>query len=152
MAAACLNTDLLKLSHWAATWLVLFNPTKTESILFSHKLHKSLHPPLFMENQQSVEVESQKHLGVILPADCTWHKHIKYITNKAWGRINIMRRLNFIFDKKSLEIIYTTFISPLLEYSDVILDICTRYEKTGTRQNAKRNSKNSYRCYKTYIH
>ena len=28
MAAAYLNTDLLKLSHWAASWLVLFNPAK----------------------------------------------------------------------------------------------------------------------------
>ena len=83
MAAACLNTDLSKLSHWAATWLVLFNPTKTESLIFSRKLNKPLHPPLFMENQQIVEVESHKHLGVILSADCTWHKHIKYITDKA---------------------------------------------------------------------
>ena len=32
MAADCLNTDLLKLSHRAATLLVLFNPTKTESL------------------------------------------------------------------------------------------------------------------------
>ena len=89
MAAACLNTDLLKLSRWAATWLVLFNPTKTESLIFSHKLNKPLHPPLLMENQQTVEVESHKHLGVISLADCTWHKHIEYITDKAWGRINV---------------------------------------------------------------
>ena len=129
MAAACLNTDLLILSHWAATWLVLFNPTKTESLIFSRKLNKPLHPPIFMENQQIVAVESHKHLGVILSADCTWHKHIKYITDKAWVRINVMRRLKFKLDTKSLEIIYTTFIRPLLEYSDVIWDNCTRYEK-----------------------
>ena len=63
MAGTCLNTDLLKLSHWAATWF------------------------------------------------------------------NIMRRLKFKLDRKSLEIIYTTFIRPLLEYSDIIWDNCTRYEK-----------------------
>ena len=40
-----------------------------------------------------------------------------------------MRRLKFKLDRKSLEIIYTTFIRPLLEYSDVIWDNCTRYEK-----------------------
>ena len=33
-AANCLNTDLNKISRWAATWLVTFNPTKTEAILF----------------------------------------------------------------------------------------------------------------------
>ena len=65
MAAACLNTDLLKLSHWAATWLVLFNPTKTESLIFSRKLNKPLHPPLFMESQQIVEVESHTNTLVL---------------------------------------------------------------------------------------
>ena len=44
MVAACLNTDLLKLSHWVATWLVMFNPTKTKSRIFSRKLNKPLHP------------------------------------------------------------------------------------------------------------
>ena len=36
-----------------------------------------------MENQQIVEIESHKHLGVILSADCTWHLHIKYVADKA---------------------------------------------------------------------
>ena len=74
LSAACHNTDLLKLSYWAATLLVHFNPAKTESLIFSGKLNKPLHPHLFMENQPIVEVESHKHLGVILSADCTWHK------------------------------------------------------------------------------
>ena len=33
-AADCLNLDLNKISQWAATWLVTFNPTKTEALLF----------------------------------------------------------------------------------------------------------------------
>ena len=40
-----------------------------------------------------------------------------------------MRRLKFIFDRKSLEIIYTSFIRPVLEYGDTIWDNCTLYEK-----------------------
>ena len=40
-----------------------------------------------------------------------------------------MRKLNFKLDRKSLEIIYTAFIRPLLEYGDVIWDNCAEYEK-----------------------
>ena len=40
-----------------------------------------------------------------------------------------MRRLKFILDRKSLEIIYTSFIRPVLEYGDTIWDSCTLYEK-----------------------
>ena len=40
-----------------------------------------------------------------------------------------MRKLKFRLDRKSLEIIYTAFIRPLLEYGDVVWDNCAQYEK-----------------------
>ena len=39
-----------------------------------------------------------------------------------------MRRLKYEIDRKSLEIIYTTFIRPILEYADVIWDNYSDYE------------------------
>ena len=128
-AANCLNTDLDKISRWAATWLVSFSPAKTEPLLFSRKLNRPQHPALSMQNHQIIEVDHHKHLGVYLSNDCIWHHHINYIKEKAWFRVNTMRRLKFKLDRKSLEIIYTAFIRPLLEYSDVIWDNCTEYEK-----------------------
>ena len=40
-----------------------------------------------------------------------------------------MRKLKYKMNEKSLEIIYTAFIRPVLEYADVIWDQCTLYEK-----------------------
>ena len=128
-AALCLNSDLEKLSRWAAIWLVTFNPSKNESLLISRKINKPIHPPLYMQNVQIQEVSSHKHLGLYLSNDCSWHQHIDYIKQKAWFRIHIMRKLKFKLDRKSLETIYLTFIRPLLEYGDVIWDNCTQYEK-----------------------
>ena len=127
-AAGCLNTDLQRITRWAALWLVSFNPAKTEALLASRKFDRN-HPPIFMQNQQITEVESHKHLGIYFSNDCTWHHHIKYIVDKAWIRINIMRKLKFRLDRKSLETIYITFIRPLLEYGDVLWDNCAQYEK-----------------------
>ena len=107
-AAACLNFDLDRITRWAATWLVTFNPSKTEALLLSRKLNTIHHPPLYMENVQIQEVKSHKHLGLYLSSDCSWHQHINYIKDKAWLRINIMRKLKFKLDRKSLETIYTT--------------------------------------------
>ena len=39
-----------------------------------------------------------------------------------------MRKLKFQLNRKSLQIIYFSFIRPLLEYADVVLDNCTQYE------------------------
>ena len=81
-----------------------------------------------MNNVSINEVSSHKHLGIFLSNDGTWHEHINYITSKAWIRLNVMRKLKFTLDRKSLEIIYTSFIRPILEYADVVWDNCTQYE------------------------
>jgi hypothetical protein len=44
------------------------------------------------------------------------------ITGKAYKRINILRKLKFILDRKTLEKIYFTFVRSLIEYADVIWD------------------------------
>ena len=128
-AAASLNSDLQKINHWASTWLVTFNPDKTESLLISRKHHKPPHPPVYMNNTQIQEVESHKHLGITISNDGTWHNHIDDITKKAWSRINALRSLKFILDRQSLLTIYTSYIRPILEYSDVVWSNITQAEE-----------------------
>ena len=53
-AADQLNSDLLKIHQWATKWLVTFNPSKSESVIFSRKRNKPNHPNIFM-NQQPIE-------------------------------------------------------------------------------------------------
>ena len=79
-----------------------------------------------MNNVSINEVSSHKHLGIFLSNDGTWHKHINYITSKAFIRLNVKRKLKHILDRKSLEIIYTSFIRSILEYADVVWDNCTQ--------------------------
>ena len=80
-------------------------------------------------NQQVINQEtSHKHLGLIFSSDCNWHEHIDYVKTKAWSRINVMRKLKFKLDRKSLETIYFSFIRPLLEYANVVWNNCTQYE------------------------
>ena len=82
-----------------------------------------------MEDTQIVEVEPHKHLEIIFQHDCSRHNHIDYVKEKAWARINVMRKLKFEFDRKSLETVYLTFIRPILEYADIVWDNCTQFEK-----------------------
>ena len=128
-AALQLNLDLEIISDWAKRWLVSFNPNKTEAMIISRKVNKPYHPPLLMTNCQIQEVDSHKHLGLHFSNNGSWHNHIESIKEKAWQRVNVMRKLKFLLDRKSLEIIYISFIRPLLEYGDTIWDNCTLYEK-----------------------
>ena len=136
-AAETLNSDLEKISRWAQQWLVTFNPAKSESILFSRKLNKPYHPPVSMDETQINEVMSHKHLGVIFSNDCSWHNHIEHIKTKAWNRINVMRKLKFKLDRRSLQTIYFSFIRPLLEYADVVWNNCAQYESNELEKNSE---------------
>ena len=60
--------------------------------------------------------------------DCSWHNHIEHIKTKAWNRINVMRKLKFKLYRRSLQIIYFSFIRPLLEYADVVWNNCAQYK------------------------
>lgn len=105
-----LNNDLETIYKWADTWLVKFNPFKSVSFLLSRKNSANIHQPLVMNNEYIKEVTHHKHLGLFLSNDGTWHEHIDYITSKAWQRVNIMRKLKFLLDRESLQIIYTSLI------------------------------------------
>ena len=108
--ASVMNNDLSKINIWATKWLVTFNPAKSESLLITRRRTDLQHPQLILNNQSIENVTSHKHLGLVLSNDGTWHNHIEFITSKAWARINIMRKLKFQFDRKTLEIIYFTSI------------------------------------------
>ena len=119
-AAVILNSDLSKIHRWASQWLVTFNPSKSESLLFSRKVNYLYHPPLTMNYQHITEVTEHKHLGLYFSSNGAWHDHMDYIKKKAWQRIYIMRRCKFLLDRRSLQTIYFSFIRPILEYADVV--------------------------------
>ena len=123
--ARLINSDLEKIHLWSKQWLVDFNPSKTETLKISRKLHSPFHPPLTMNNTIITEVDQHKHLGLTLSNDCKWQHHVKHITSKAWQRIGLLRQLKFTLKRKTLEHVYITFIRPLLEYGDVVWCNCS---------------------------
>ena len=81
-ASTTLNNDLASIHSWSQSWLVSFNPEKTESIIFSRKRRKPQHPPLIMNSLNIEEVDTHKHLGLTLSSDAKWNAHIS-ITDKS---------------------------------------------------------------------
>ena len=102
---------------WSTKWLVNFNPKKRKLWRWLVKINKPLHPPLIMNNTIINQVTEHKHLGLEISNDANWKKHIDLITKKAFTRVNILRIVKFILDRKTLEKIYLTFIRPILEYA-----------------------------------
>ena len=100
-ASTVLNTDLTKIITWSKTWLVLFNPSKSEYITFSRNRNKPLLPPLLMDNKPITEVTTHKHLDLTISNDAKWNAHLTITLDKAWRRIGILRSLKL--PRSSLE-------------------------------------------------
>ena len=119
-AARIINEDLNKIHAWATKWLVTFNPTKTKTVTFSTKRVKVDHPPLKFGGTTLEQVQSHKHLGIVLSADCKWKQHVDHICSKAGKALNALRKLKYILDRRTLEQMYDSYIQPLLDYGDTI--------------------------------
>ena len=60
-----LNQDLQKITTWAKTWKVSFNPGKTKDVIFSTKVLFNS-PPILFNYTMVDRVQHHKHLGVWL--------------------------------------------------------------------------------------
>ena len=71
-SAICFNTDLLRLTRRAATWLETFNPTKNQTFLISRKIINPYQPPVYMQNCQLTDINAHKHLYIYFSSDCSF--------------------------------------------------------------------------------
>ena len=95
MTAELMDLDLDKIHQLANTWLVKFNPHKTDELIISRENVQINHPNVSMDTVEVKRVDFHKHLGLVFNNDCTWHEHISEIMSKAWKRLNILQTLKF---------------------------------------------------------
>ena len=67
-----------KIKEWAFQWKMSFNPDpskQAQEIIFTRKVKKVLHPPIFFNNKPVQQVSQQKHLLLITPLLLQFTKH-----------------------------------------------------------------------------
>ena len=133
-------------------YIIVDNPQQAANILNADKQNKPIHPPLNVAQLNIDEVTSHKHLGLIFSEDGSWHEHIDHVKAKSWFSLNIMRKLKFQLDRKSLEIIFTSYIRPLLKYSNVVWDNCIQYESKYLEKTQNKDWRHKINITTIYLH
>jgi len=93
-AQLLLSSDLNKITVWANTWKMQFNPDITKQaieVIFSSKYKKPSHPPLFFNDIPVARKDSTKHLGMILDEKLTFKKHIGDAIIKAKSGLALLK-------------------------------------------------------------
>ena len=90
-------------------------------------------------NLESVSVH--KHLGLTFSSDLKWNNHVDDINARADKRLCQLEALRFKLKRKTLEILYISYIRPIVEYSDVAFDTISDGDYTRLERIQKRAGK-----------
>ena len=123
-----LNTNLDRINKWADTWLVNFNPQKTECMTLSLKRNVASIPVCY-NSTPLTDVNQHKHLGVTFNNKLTWNDHIRALLSRVSKLKDVMYYLKNRLDRSTLEIIYKSFVRPKLEYASIIWADCSESDK-----------------------
>ena len=91
-----LNSDLIKISDWDFQWKMRFNsdPKKqAQEVIFSRKISKIDHPPLYSNEIFVKSSSTQKHLGMLLDTKLDFSLHVLNVQNKVNKTIALLRKL-----------------------------------------------------------
>ena len=103
-------------------------------MLVSHKKDRDSIPDIVFQGEVIKNVSSHKHLGVFISSDLKWNNRIEYLCERASKKLSMLKSLKFTLDRKSLEIIYVSFIRPSLEYVNTLW--AGGYEKDLTKSSS----------------
>ena len=118
--ATDLNTDLQCLLSYGASWLLVFEPTKTQVLTVSNRRDPSSNPPVVMDGVPVVESNLLKFLGYILDSKGLWSAHIDYVVAQSRKRVGALRRICDYLSPADLYTAYKAFVRPQLEYGHLL--------------------------------
>lgn len=126
MRTEILNSDMKKITDWSTKWKVDFHPGKTELITLSSKRAPELDQLTFGNVVLDSKTE-HKHLGVIIQNDCKWDEQINQIISKVRLQVSCLRSFKYKLSRRTLEIMYKSYILPHFDYADTVWDNCTQF-------------------------
>ena len=80
------------------------------------------HPKIFFYKVLVLQVDSQKHLGLILDYKLTFDIRIKSIMVKVNKTIGLVRKFQSVLPRASLVTVYKAFVRSHLDYGDIIFE------------------------------
>ena len=143
-----LDRDLVRIDTWSKQWLVTFSIQKTCDMSLSLRPTAAVPMPLSASGANLESVSVHKHLGLTFSSDLKWNNHVDDINARADKRLCQLEALRFKLNRKTLEILYISYIQPIVEYSDVAFDNISDGDNTLLERIQKRAGKTVFGAIK----
>ncbi len=118
-----IQSSLNKVIDWGRTNGLSFNPSKTQTVMFSRNKRRTTLPTLHMEGMALEYKESFKYLGLDIHRCLSWSKHIISRTDK--GKFLLTKCKSVISQKwgltpQKLEWVYKAVVRPKITYGSLV--------------------------------
>ena len=128
-----LNLDLEKINTWAIKWKVNFNCQKTELLNICRR-NDTINNRLIFDNSLLQPRPFHKHLGLTLQGNCKWDSHVTNLVAKCQTLVACLKSYKYRFSRKSLEIMYKSYVLPHFDYADSVWDNLTQAQVESLEQ------------------
>ena len=120
-----MNEELSRVQSWIHANKLSLNIDKTNYMLFSNSLNR-LPNYVMMNGVHSSQVESTKFLGLYIDNDLSWKTHVNHLCKLLSRNTGIINKLKLFLTTKVLLTIYTSLISPYLNYGILAWGNCNK--------------------------
>jgi exonuclease III len=112
-----INRELDNIYKWINANKLSLNIDKTNYMIFKPK-NKKIQSDIniTINNNNLIQVNSSKFLGVILDENLSWFNHISYIKTKISKGLGIIKKTRKFFNDNIIRTLYHSFIFPYLTY------------------------------------
>ena len=137
---AKMNRELKLVQSWIHANKLSLNIEKTHYMLFSNSL-RVLPDSVKINDINLLQVDNTKFLGLYIDRELSWKTHIGYLSKILSRNTGILNKLKHYFPCHILQSIYSTLISPYLNYgilawgnaNKLSLDALFRIQKRAVR-------------------
>ena len=120
-----MNEELSHFQSWIHANKLSLNIDKTNYMLFSNSLNR-LPNYVMMNGVHLSQVESTKFLGLYIDNDLSWKTHVNHLCKLLSRNTGIINKLKLFLTTKVLLTIYTSLISPYLNYGILAWGNCNK--------------------------
>ena len=102
-----------------------FNPypnKPAQEVIFSRKINKIYHPPLYFNQNLVKSSSTHNHLGMILETKLDFNLNLKNVQNKVNTTTGLLRKLQNTLPGTSLSTIFKSFIMPFIKPFILIME------------------------------
>ena len=126
-----INSDINSIQKWPYESNLIFNATKTKSMLFATRQMATRHDFEFeirSKDRKLIErVQSFKLLGVTFNEDLTWNNHVKNITASAYGTLKSLSLLKRYLPYHLRKQLAETLVLSKLDYGNATINNAPSY-------------------------